>query len=158
MSLNAVQKYMQAELDGLSSGTIPPAQAWVLPPPYTNTAENPQLFIWGGTFTESRHTIPRGQGEKDVRYNLTVWVMWSSPNDITLIADFPVFLDSIAALLRAIPLPVSLTDSTTGAESYLTNLGETMTLSYGTPSASINGALLYHNALFRLPVTEHIMA
>ena len=161
MSLNAIQQFLKTTLDGLviPDGVIAPVQAYVLPPVITDVGENPAIFIWGGDLDEQRATLPRGPGEKRVQHTLSLYVMFIAEHDPTVDQQFPILLDVIRATIRAIPLPVLLTDPTTGETSQLTDIGERIRQTYSTPVAmrTVEG-MLQHNAALRLPIYEWFTA
>ncbi len=158
MSLNAVQVYLQEALDGIDSPSdIPAAQAWVLPPPVVNTAEAPQLFIWGGTLEETRHTIPRFTGQKRVNYDVDIWLQYAQNNDPTLLQDFPVLLDFIRTFLRSLNLPIALVDAITGENSVIQVIGERIKIDYPPPVASADQRYLLHTATIHVYITEELV-
>ncbi len=156
MSLNGVQLFTQQTLDGLVSSNLPAAQAWVLPPPVVQLAENPQIFIWGAELDESRATLPRLRGEKRIAHMLSIWVQWVSDNDPAHVQDFPILLDSIRTALRTVPLPASITDPTTGEVTYLMDIGERILCSYGTPKTMADQRNLLFTASFKVHAAEHL--
>ena len=156
MSLNSVQRFLADLLDGLESPELPPAQAWVLPPSMTQPGAQPQIYVWGGTLTEARATLPREKGQKRVSHTISLYVQWMSPNDIAYEQHFPLLLDAIRATIRSVNLQQPITDATTGEVSWLTDLGEKMTLSYSTPVATNQQQYLQNTAVLKLPVTEWV--
>lgn len=149
-----MQTKFQEGLNGLVCATLPPAEAWVLPPPVTQPAEAPQIYIWGGSLDETRMTMPRPLAQKRVRHRVSLWVQWVSDSDIGNVAQFPVLLDAIRAYLRALQLPVPITDAITGESSNLLDLGERLLQQYGTPFALADQRYLLHTAAMTVPVTE----
>ena len=154
MSLNTVQLYTQQQLDGLTCATLPAAQAWVLPPPTTQPADNPQIYVWGGRSDESRMTLPRFRAQKRIAHTISLWIQWVSDSNPDNVQQFPVFLDTITYTLRSLPIPAQLTDPTTGAVSTLLNMGERIITEYGTPLALQPQGLLLHTAAMSLAVAE----
>lgn len=136
------------------SATLPPAQAWVLPPPITQPARNPQIYIWGGQLDENRMTLPRFRGQKRVGHTFSMWIQWVSSNSDKNVQMFPVFLDSIRAFLRSLPIPAQLTDPITGEVSTLLNVGERILQEYGTPMPLADQRLLLHSAALRVVAAE----
>ena len=154
MSLNSVQLYVRDQLNGLTCATLPAAEAWVLPPPTTQPADNPQIYVWGGRSDESRMTIPRFRGQKRVAHTVSCWIQWVSDSDPANVQQFPVFMDTITYTLRSLPIPAQLTDPTTGLVSQLLNLGERIITEYGTPLALQAQGLLLHTAAMSLVAAE----
>lgn len=164
MSLNAVETYVKSVLNGLTTPGIPDAaEAWVMPPAVVQTT-TPQLFVWGGSLSEARLTLPRAStrmpvgGQKRTAHKVTVWVFWSSSNDPAEAELFPVLLDLVLARMRAIELPVDLTDAVTGAKSVLQVIGEEMTLKHVAPVAAAPQLMLYNTAEITLPAVEVFVA
>lgn len=160
MSLTAVQNAVAGMLDGLVAGSLPPAQAWVLPPPVTQPADYPQIYVWGGRLVEARATIPRGPGQKRINHRIDLYVHWTSDNsnDPNSVVAFPVLLDAIRHVMRSVPLPVELTDPVTGEVSNLTDFGENMVLDYSTPTATADQRWLMNVGAIRVNAYEWITA
>ncbi len=157
MSLNAVQVYLQQALDGLDSPSpnVPPAQAWVLPPAVVNTADAPQLFIWGGELDEQRATMPRFTGQKRVTYDVDIWVQFTTASDASL-QDFPQLLDAVRSFLRNLNLPINLLDAISGETSVIQTIGEHIRVTYAPPVASANQRLYFHTGTIHCYITEFI--
>lgn len=161
MSLYAVENYVATLLDGLEAPGFGPnmlAQAWVLPPPVTQPAANPQLYVWSGFFDEQRATLSRGPGQKRTQHRLTVFIQWVSSNDPAGSALFPLLIEAVLQPLRAATLSVPIVDPVTGASSVLTDLGEHMAVSYSTPVALNDQRDLQHNAVVRAFAHEWFVA
>lgn len=156
MSLNAVQLFLQGQIDGLTSPGVPPVEAWVLPPPVTTPAENPQVYIWGGSLHEHRATLARTQAQKSIAYKLQLYVQWMSENDPATVQNFPMLLDALRAKIRSINLLQPIIDPTTGEQSQTTDLGETIEISYSRPVASADQRYLINTATVNLPFHEWI--
>ena len=158
MSINAVENYVYSKLNGLASYQFPNAQAWVLPPSVTYLT-TPQLYVWGGVADETRHTLPRGLGEKHNIFQLTVYLQAATSNSIDPAAipgpdAFPVLIDTVMATLRSITIPVAITDPITGAASIIQTIGEHIGMVHPTPIASVDQAWLWHNATLKVWITE----
>ena len=156
MTLNAVQTYTAALLDGLESAALPPAFAWVLPPPVVPAGENPQIFVWGGSLDEQRATLPRPTGEKRIQHTVYLWILWISDNEVGNVQNFPLLLDRIRAVARSVTLPVPLTDQTTGEQSVLTDFGERIMQEYGTPTPVEDQRYLINAAQIKIIAHEWI--
>jgi hypothetical protein len=154
MSMYAVERYVSSILNGMASPTLPAAQAWVLPPPVTQPVEAPQFYVWGGGLNEQRATLSRGTGQKRIEHSVKVFVQWIGPNDDG--DSFPLLLDAARALLRAVPLPVQLTDPYTGESSSLQDFGESIRLEHPTPQALKDQRFLQHAATLTLACAEWI--
>ena len=158
MSLTSVQDYVAATLNGLVAGNLPPTQAWVLPPPVTQPADNPQVYVWGGRLVEARATIPRGPGQKRILHRVDVYVHWASDSydPSGAVTTFPVLLDAIRQTIRSVTLPVTLTDAVTGEVSNLTDFGENLALDYSTPTTTADQRWLLNVAGLRVNAYEWI--
>jgi len=129
-----------------------------MPPPVVQPIENPQLYVWGGRLSEARATLPRGQGQKRITHQVDIYVHWVSDNsnmDLP-VGIFPVFLDGIRGVLRAVQLPVQLTDDVTGEISQLTDFGENMNLAYTTPVTLADQRLLFNSGQIKVSAHEWI--
>lgn len=161
MSLVAVEDAVQALLDGQVSALADPAPAWVRPPTFLFLT-TPQIFVWGGDFTEERHTIPRLHGQKRAIHKLTIWLQMATSSDGSGPGSslaFPVLIDAVMATLRAAVKPAPLTDSVTGATSVLQSIGETIGVKHPVPMAATDQSnLLWHNATLTVAVTEEFTA
>ncbi len=161
MSLVAVEDAVQALLNGQASALSDPAEAWVRPPTFLFLT-TPQIFVWGGDFSESRHTIPRLYGQKRVEHRLTVWLQMATSSDGSGQGSslaFPVLIDAVLATLRATTEPAPLTDSVTGATSVMQSIGETIGVKHPVPmAASPQSTILWHNATLTVSITEEIVA
>ncbi len=153
-----MQVYLQQALDGLDSPSpdVPPAQAWVLPPAVVNTADAPQLFIWGGDLDEVRVTMPRFTGQKRVSYDVDIWVQFATSNDTANLQDFPQLLDAVRSFLRNLNLPIALTDAISGETSVIQTIGEHIRVSYAPPVAAANQRMYFHTATIHCFITEFI--
>jgi hypothetical protein len=162
MSVNAVETYVASLLDGVQSPNMPaPTQAWVLPPPVVQLTPNPQVFVWGGAWSEERHTLPRGRGQKRVAYALSVWIQsatTSDPLDEYGPAAFPLLIETVLDILRTITIPISITDPVTGAESIIQTIGEKMTVAHATPVAGADQRFLWHAATVKVAISEAFTA
>lgn len=132
MSLYAVEAYVASILDGLVAANLPAAQAWVQPPPVTQPAEAPQIYVWGSNLNEERATYPRGAGQRRTLNNVDIILQWIADQDSST-APFPVLIDAVRSALRAVVLPVDLTDPYSGEQSSLTDFAERIKVDHPTP-------------------------
>ena len=149
MTLLASMKFMETTLDGLewpaSIQALPnppgPLSAHITSPNPNVLASSPNAYIWFLRGTENRDnakygagTIPRASypggpsGTKAVEHSIPIYIVWDAqqgdPNFATL---FPAMIDTIRAVLRVSADPVEITDQWTGEQSWLVDVGETMT-------------------------------
>jgi hypothetical protein len=149
MTLVASMQYLKSILDGLAwpasmaSLPSPPGNlsAHITSPNPNVVASSPNAYIWFLRGTENRDnakygagTVPRASvqggpsGTKATEHNIPIYVVWdaaqSDPNFATL---FPGMIDAIRSVLRVSADPVMVTDPWTGEQSWLVDVGETMT-------------------------------
>jgi hypothetical protein len=160
MSVNAVEEYVASILTGQVTPGAPAAiEAWVMPPPVVQLTPNPQVFIWGGSWTEERHTNPRGRGQKRVTYALTIWIQSATSNDPADAygpSGFVLLIETVLNILRRVTIPIPVTDPDTGATSIIQTIGEKMSVTHPPPTASADQRILWHNATLRLYVVEEL--
>ena|ERR1035437_3817032 len=161
MSLVAVEDAVQALLNGQTSALADPAEAWVRPPTFLFLT-TPQIFVWGGDFTEERHTIPRLYGQKRSIHKLTIWLQMATSSDGAGAGSslaFSVLIDAVLNSLRSAVEPAPLTDSVTGATSVMQSIGETISVKHPPPvAAAQQSSILWHNATLTVAVTEEFTA
>src|ERR1035437_43492 len=161
MSLVAVEDAVQAILNGQVSALSDPAESWVRPPTFLFLT-TPQIFIWGGDFSESRHTIPRGLGQKRVEHRLTVWLQMATSSDGAGPGSslaFPVLIDAVLKTLRSTTMPTPLIDSVTGDTSVMQSIGENIGVKHPIPMAAApQSVILWHSATLTVSITEEITA
>lgn len=134
MPLNSVQLYTKSIINGIVPPLLPnaPVQAYIAPPVPGDMGASPQAYVWGGTFRERRQTAPRGQAFKRVDYQLDVWVIHAEdPSDPNADQMFPTTVDAIMKALRETsPMPLDITDPTTGEISQVLMIGEDFEVEY----------------------------
>lgn len=158
MPLNSVQQYVQAQLVGLTVPQNATPDVYI-EPPVPGDATVPQIYVWGGQLTETRDTMPRGGGRKLLKWNVSIFVFSPDEADAPNIdTAFPVLLDTLAATLRAIVLPVAITDSVTAVASEILFIGEDLTIHYGQPRALADQRYIWQNAVIQAAVTELLQA
>jgi hypothetical protein len=158
MSLVAVEDAVQALLNGQASSFLSAAQAWVRPPTFVFLT-TPQIFIWAGDWSDERHTIPRGSGQRRATHQMTVWlqVATSSSGDVAqgCAIAFPYLIEAVLKTLRTIAIPIALTDPTTGATSVLQTIGETFRVKHPVPmAASPQSDVIWQNATITVTAVE----
>lgn len=137
MPLNTIQTHVQGLINGLDlpgqvdgDGHPIPLVAWITPP-VVEDITGPRAYVWGGTLQERRQTAPRGQGFKKLRWVVdTYLVAAATAADNNLDQEFPLIVDGVMAALRAAPMPILITDPTTGVVSQLLSIGEDFELEY----------------------------
>ena len=160
MSLVAVEDAVQAILSGQVSALADPAEAWVRPPTFLFLT-TPQIFVWGGSFAESRHTMPRLYGQKRVEHKLIIWLQLATSSDGSgpgSALAFPLLIDAVTKTLRSIPIPIPLVDSTTGETSVMQSIGENIDTKHPVPMAAApQSTILWQNATLTVSITEEIV-
>ena len=167
MTLNAVQQYVKGLLNGLAlpMSELGPLTAYIAPPSPGDESE-PICYIWGAHASEKRQTMPRAQpgnlgsgGFKVTTYELQVWIYHAEPNDDPS-ADslFPVVIDAVRKVLRNAAIQVALTDSVTGEQSTLLEIGEDIEIGYEPARALSDQRYMQYEALLVVPVKEKVQA
>src|ERR1035437_3949695 len=160
MSLVAVEDAVQAILSGQVSALADPAEAWVRPPTFLFLT-TPQIFVWGGSFAESRHTMPRLYGQKRVEHKLIIWLQLATSSDGSgpgSALAFPLLIDAVTKTLRSIPIPIPLVDTTTGETSVMQSIGQNIDTKHPVPMAAApQSTILWQNATLTVSITEEIV-
>jgi hypothetical protein len=165
--LNSVQTHVQGLLNGLAlPGQVDgdnnpvPLVAYITPPTVEDIA-GARAYVWGGTLRERRQTAPRGQGFKTLIWTVDVYVALAATSaDPNLDQEFPLVLDAIMQAMRAAPMPIPLTDATTGVVSQLLAIGEDFDLEY-VPERLLGQAAmdsLWYSARIGATVQEQVQA
>jgi hypothetical protein len=156
---------------GMLALTSPPGQlqVYITPPNPNVQASAPTACIWMMRGTENRDnakygagTIPRANyaggpsGTKAVAHSIPVYIVWEGPgNDPNADNLFPGMLDAIMATLRVSADPVEVTDPWDGTQSWIVDVGETMT--YDSDLFAVAPQTLERwDALLTVPVVEVI--
>ncbi len=156
MGLNVVQTTLAGYLDGLSSGQLPDAFAYVAPPAIDVALPEPRIFVWGGRLKEDRFTQGRGMGgQKRLIWQVDIWpILAMETFDPNADSAYPAFLDAIMQKLRTVQMGVTVTDAVTGTSSVLQEIGETLTLDYTTPQALADQRLVLYGGHIGCQVIE----
>lgn len=84
------------------------------------------IFVQAITEIETRATMPRGGGRKNVNYNITMMVMTSADDESLVPAQMDKMLEEIFTVLRTTPLNVVITDPDTHQNGSLVSVAETI--------------------------------
>jgi hypothetical protein len=136
--LYTVLKYVTATVNGVASPGLSSLSAAYFTPPTAGSGSVDQmlLFIWSDSLNEVRQTMPRQQngiastaGFKLLTHQVSIYSMLlADAGDLDMAQKFFQGMDAVMATLRAVELPVSLTDPDTGVLSYAQHLGESFKL------------------------------
>lgn len=148
MTLVATQQYIKLLLNdlpwppGMAALPNPPGNliAHATAPNPTVVASAPHAYIWMQRGAENRDnakygagTIPRAQyaggpsGTKAREHTIPIYVIWDGfSGDTNAATLFPGMLDAIMSALRVSPDPVEVTDPWDGSQSFLVDVGETI--------------------------------
>lgn len=162
-----MQQYVKGLLDGLA---LPMAElgtltAYIAPPTPGDQSE-PLCYVWGAHAAEKRQTMPRAQpgnlasgGFKVTTHELQLWLYHAEPNDDPS-ADslFPVVIDAVCKVLRNTAIQVTLTDSVTGEQSTLLEIGEDIEIGYEPARTLSDQRYMQYEALLVVPVREKVQA
>jgi hypothetical protein len=177
VTVAAVQTYIKDTLNGVpAEGYGTPIRVMVRPLVVDNVkVEAPLGYVWGGTGTVSRVTIPRGQTmpdfvpavlksgtagwKKTVYDGLRVWLIGTDRNNNpTGDVRFPTLLQAILDVLQATTMPTRLTDPITSEPSWLMDLGEDIVWDYDLDRTTGDQRLLRSAAVLTVPAMEMYQA
>lgn len=158
VGLNSVQHYVQGIINGLvvpgSTGKI---EAWIQPPAL-EPLDGPKAYVWGGKMRKRRQTVPRGRGFQQLDWIVDIFLAYETvsdtTNDSTVDQEFPLIVDAVMDALAATPMPLFITDPTTGKQTQVTSIGEELDLEYPQEKAPATDRLLYYVCVIGAHVTE----
>lgn len=132
------------------------------------TLDGPLAFVWGGKMKSARESMPRnragqdGSGFQKYRWMVDIYLSYETVSDTTnepqVDQEFPLFVDAVINALRTDPMPVFITDPTTGAQTQLTQIGEQMILDYPPEVNAGSMQLVYYTCKLTTLVAEAVMA
>ena len=165
--LYAVLEEVASKLNGLTSNGLKAASASVsFPTPGQAPPFSPQLFVWEQEDNESRQTMPRMKGGgvtsggfKKAKHAVGIYVLLIlSDAGATNCKLFFQHLDAIQATLRAVDLPVAITDPDTGVSSSLVLLGEEFKVVPAIPQTVKNQKIVAFKARITTEAVEIIQS
>jgi hypothetical protein len=153
--LNSTQQHCVKILDGLPiPGGTQTLQAFITPP-MNKKLDGPLAFVWGGRMTAARLAMPRGMGFKKLTWSMDAYLAYeTNPNVDELDQQFPLICDAVMAALWTTPMPVPITDPTTGVVSQLDSIGEQFTFEYPPVKAPKTQRMYYFAAKFSFQLQE----
>lgn len=126
--LNSVLQHVKDVIDGLP---LPlqdtPLTARVVPPPVEPLSGNSAIayVTLASRMTGKRQTMPRGAGFTKPEWPVAVTIDFETlPTDTNLEQAFYVIADAVLLALWADPMPVFITDPTTGMKTQMLAIGE----------------------------------
>lgn len=157
--LNSIQWHVKNLLDGLVvPGTTQTLEAYITPPA-VEELDNPKAYVWGARLVGKRQTMPRGAGFKKLTWQVDVYLSYeTNPDSPTVDQEFPLIIDLVMATLWATPMPIFITDPTTGLQSQLLEIGEEFQLEYPPERMPATLRMLYYTARLGLTVYEAVQA
>lgn len=171
MSINSTQVYIRDLLQNLTwpTGNLPNLVAYITPPDPDVEANLPKAYVWPSHGSESRSTtnggtVPRAltvggpSGFKGVQHSMDVYlVFFGADDDPEADTLFPMMVDTVMSKLRVSTDPVTVTDQYTAIDSWLIDVGETMTYEVTLRSLVDEGYNRY-DALIGVSILELIAA
>lgn len=125
--LNSVLQHVKGVVNGLAvPGQSQPVTARVVPPPVEPMTDAPIAYVTlAGRAKGSRQTMPRGPGFTAVDWPVGITLDFPYPASAPDVEQaFYVIADAVLAALWADPMPVFITDPTTGVKTQMTAIGE----------------------------------
>lgn len=162
MGLNSVQHYVHSLVNGLVvPGGVGTIEAWIQPPAF-EPLDGPKAFIWGGKMRKRRQTTPRGRGFQQVEWIVDICLAYETVSDLTndpnVDQEFPLVVDAVMDALAATPMPLFITDPTTGKRTQITSIGEDLDLEYPPEKAPATDRLVYYVCAINAHVTEVVQS
>lgn len=137
MPLNSTMQYVKGLLDGLVSPQAAPLEAVIADPVIGDIAQNPIAYLWNGTGTLKRQTMPRPVAWQKWSWTFAVaLIAVMDVDDPTLETAFPLLIDQINALFSVTPIPVVIADPITGYQSQVLSFGEMSRTDYARSQAT----------------------
>lgn len=168
MSLNSVQQYIKDTIDGTTSPYLPICTARVAPPSVDDIGA-PKAYVWGSVFHEKRWTNKAGLydgeinyiagsgGNKRVDYEVYIYLCVAMPPDDQHADEaFPILIENVMKVLRAVPKVTNIVDPTTAQKSTLMNLGEEFRVEYIPPHTLIDQRYIRMDARITATLFEMI--
>lgn len=165
MALNAVQLYVCGLLDQLQiPGVAQPLTAYVTPPTVEDL-DGPRAYVWGARMRGKRQTAPRitttaaSAGFKRLDWVVDVYLVYETlPDSPTVDQEFPVLIDAVMNRTWTTPMPVYITDPTTGVQSQVLQIGEEFDLEYPPERTPATLRTLYYTCRLGLNVYEAVQS
>lgn len=153
MGLNAVLQHVKGVVDGLAiPGQQKPLNAAVVPPPL-EPMSGPMGWITPGPMRGQRQTAPRGPGFTQPLWQVDITLdLQDLPTDPGLEQAYPLIVDAVLAALWAAPMPVFITDPTTGVKTQMLAIGEEYEFAAGNWVTTAAGRMI----LFRGRITTTV--
>lgn len=167
MPLNTVQTHLYSILNGLVlPGQQQTLQAYIAPPT-PGDLDQPQVYIWGGQWSDKRQTAPRitsapsytQSGYRKLVWAVQLFVMYQTISDAPGVDQaFPLILDAITYALWTAQMPTSMSDPTTNYISQLLSIGESIDGQMAPVVAVTDDGIVLYDALITVQVIEKVQA
>lgn len=173
MPMNSVQLYCQSLFDGLTIpgfGSEQTLEAFITPPAVDNL-DRPKAYIWASHLRGSRQAMPRGVGSaagfKKLPWTIDIYLSYETnpnpdpdapPSTPGLDQEFPLIIDAVLAKLWSTPMPVFITDPTTGVKSQMVAIGEDFEVENPPEKVPATLRMLYYTARVGATLYEAVQA
>jgi hypothetical protein len=163
MPLNSIQWHVKGLIDNLViPGSTPTLEAFITPPT-VDTLDRPKAYVWGARMRGNRQTMPRGiapaAGFKRLTWQIDVYLSYeTNPDSPSIDQEFPLIVDAVMAALWSAPMPVFVTDPTTGLQSQLLAIGEEFEFEYPPEKVPATLRMLYYTSRLGMTVVEAVQA
>ncbi|MDE2100385.1 MAG: hypothetical protein KGL39_24245 [Patescibacteria group bacterium] len=157
MSARAVSEWVVAQLQNKTIGNFQPlVVADELPQSGQKASTNPAVFVWIYHSQERRKTMSGPAGFKETTHHLYVSCHLLMRPDAT--HSFRDLLegvkDTFRQLVKAGNIQVVVTDSVTGKQSTIVNVGEEMDATYDPPQATKDQRYDFYSGIVEMTMTE----
>lgn len=159
MPLNSVCQHVKGLLDGLA---IPdqtlPLDAMIQPPPI-DIPTGPKAYVWASNGAWKRQTMPRGQGFQQFDWPLDIWLTLLTSTQVPDLDQLHLlFVDAVLMALLTAPMPIFITDPTTGLETQLWQIAEAGKIANPPGRTTENVRLLLYGTALTVTVREVVQA
>lgn len=158
MPLNSVQSYVKGLLDGLPiPGPMNQTLEAFITPPSVDELDGPKAYVWGARMVGNRQTMPRGQGFKRLTWQVDVYLTYETyPDNPSLDEEFPLIVDAVMAKAWTTPMPLFISDPTTGLQSQILAVGEKFDFEYPPERLPATLRMVLYTARLGLEISEAV--
>jgi hypothetical protein len=165
--LNSIQTNIYGILNGLVLPGQPSTLQAYIAPPTPGTLDEPQVYIWGGQWTDARQTAPRSSnvanstlsGYRQIVWTISLYIMYQTLSDAAGVDQaFPLIVDAVALALWSAEMPCPVVDPTTNYVSQLLAIGENITGQMAPVVALTDDGLVLYDAMLQVTCKEKVQA